>query len=232
MNKILFSAYLPTDLIETVQPWLDYVFMEPVDDERYISFYREYLCEFKLLDNGLCEYGESWQPTDLDRYAREVRPTHVIPPDRLGEWFHNLHQLKQMITGRYRLLPCLAGPFETDFKLQMAESSYPQVNGYCLPYRLARHPLGRYHSHEHVHLLGLKWPEPYHLYTRSGAIVSLDTTEPINATFECKEYAEEGFTTTRRHPYYKDLKISDVSIHLLKANIDWLKAKLNEGVSE
>lgn len=219
---IKYGAYLPSALVEKVQPFLDLAFLEPTEDPRYTDYYKSLKGTIKVLDNGLCENGGVAKtiPYLLD-YAKETEPDIIIAPDRLGDWVYNYFQAK-ILRRLCNTGICLAGP-AWDQQVQMAETE--NIQWIFLPYRLNRQPVAPTKPDTKIHLLGFKNPEDYLPYIALAptGVISLDTVEPISAAFHEWSYADKKFASFPRPEGYAYLDKTKVSLDLILENINWFK---------
>src|SRR5437870_3644821 len=202
------SCLLPTNHIRDLQPSLDFVFMEPIQDRRYISECLHSPNEFKLLDNGFIEFnGHGLGVFDLIDYFHKVNATHVIATDKLGDWPFNSHMAKRTAryVGKQRTFVVLAGPTPLRFWWQTGIARLYGFAGVCLPYRLNRIPT----RHTTIHLLGYRHPER-HIDFPSDC--TMDTTEPVNAALRGWNYEHQGFASFKRHPNYQNIDMTPTQL--------------------
>lgn len=223
---IKLSCFLPTNHLEDFSPHLDYDFLEPVNDPRYINFYKA-RDDYKLLDNGMIEFKESVSPQKLYEYMQQVNPTHVVPPDRLGDWKFNQISAESFL--RYcpaeRMLVTLGGPSPQDFSQQASECILAGYYGVCLPYRRNRVPV----QTNRQHLFGLRIPEYFADWSGYNYKTTLDTTEPIAAAMRDIHWVEEGGIVSFPRPKdYIERRMTPWQVQAAISNIHYLKEWIAE----
>ena len=237
---ISFSSYLPTPMLEELQPLLDYVFMEPVQDQHYIDFYKNYHGTYKLLDNGYIERANNALDfEDLVDYDFKVKADVVIAPDRLGDWKFNRSNAERLCEriGQERTGVVLAGRTAWAFEEQ-CEQLANTCSLICIPYTLNRNVLDPSFwpgTVTRFHLLGLRVPEDYSVYKsleeEEQVQIYLDTAEPISAAYQYWVYDEKGFACFKRPKGYADLQLTKTQTDIARWNIAWLKKLLHTNQS-
>lgn len=219
-----FSAFIPPNFLDSLADDMDYDFLEPLEDKKYIDFYRARSGHIKFLDNGLVEFKGSISGYDLYRWARLIDATYVCSPDKVGDWPHNKHQAIKFCGKwpRDKTFVALAGPQPLDFYLQSVWVLSKGFAGYCLPYRLNRFAVNCPFLKQH--LFGFKKPEDYKPYRGDSTI---DTVEPINAAIKGIRYDAMGFQTLPRGDNYLTAPALNHVVDMAKANIVYFKRMVN-----
>lgn len=226
MHIVEYGIYLPTKLVEHIQPLLDFAFLEPCDDEEYISLYAGYSGVIKILDNGYVEFKDKAMGLkSLVKYNQRVMADIVVAPDVMGNWYYNSVQARILAKeiGYQHVGVVLAGPNWQEQADWVSNHPYRAV---FLPYRLNRVPVN---FGQRVHLFGFKNPEAYFPFSAGAWICSIDTVEPISAAYHKWSYVDKGFASFPRPANYRELTGNTTSldrfidVSLAKENVLWLK---------
>lgn len=221
-SRIKLGIYLPTHLLEDLQPELEYAFLEPNTDPQYIEYYRQYSGQ-KLLDNGFIENNhQAMEITPLVQYFRDVNADLIVAPDRWGNfnwnWSTALVLAEQVdIT---KILVILGGPNFQEEADKAWKSGFHHIG---LPARRNRYAVI---FEGHVHLFGMRFPEEYLSYCTGAKDVTMDTVEPISAAEHNWLYSMKGLASFPRPQDYADLNpFGSRDDH--RINIRYLRDKLS-----
>lgn len=226
-------------------------------DLEYTEFYRQKLATapYSILDNSAFELGESIPGAELYELGEEFKPTHLVLPDKVNDYFRTLENAVEYLS-KYRsdkmkyigvcqgdtfdhIADCIEFYMERDVDIialpfdLVPDSDYVTVRFRFLNWWYAnryRHT-GKTHK---FHLLGCQNPVEFQLYKYyqrhiTKYIYSLDTSSPIVNGWSGNRLGPNGLTAAKPKDKLADnldITLSPEQLELIFENVKTFKGYL------
>jgi hypothetical protein len=231
---------IPTEHLEDLSPLceMDFALAHMVlDNRRYASFYKEMSARRReiILDNSFHELGVPLSPIELRLAAREIKPTVVVAPDKLGERTWNWEQWEETVSvmkGEYPVGIVVTGS-EPQLRAQYISAALSRgCNWFFWPFKEARelwlkesiHLFNRMKTRHH--LLGVSSLSELRscraLFEELGIRASVDTSKPIKFGQKLQRF-EPGIELRGAGPLRMDAVLTGEELACTYYNVAYLR---------
>lgn len=198
----------------------DYSLVHVLDsNEEYYNFYKSQAKNREqILDNSAYELGDSFDVKKFVKYVEDIKPSHYIIPDKIGDYEATVLYTENFIKEYADLLGKSIGVIQASnigefmdcysfmkdkcdkiavpFHSPSYQTLFPELD------KWAAMSLGRpkmlemvyekFHTTVPVHLLGCSLPQEFHFYKNKSylGVESIDTSNPVLLALEEKQYKE------------------------------------------